>query len=307
MHRILRSIPFRFAATAFGLFLAFSLLSRIALTITSFREIGFGPALFGAFATGFLFDLAAAIFAAAPWLLLGIVMPDSLLRKTWMKWLLAVTAVCYTGILVFITTAEWFFWDEFGARFNFIAVDYLIWTQEVWGNISESYPMSLIIPAIVILAALVVFGLKKFGTFSFTKDSRTSPLHRVIALAILLIAPFLTFKLVSQSAIPSFANQYDTEIAKNGCWSFSLINWRAVFVFLLTSAATAPVVRFLNFSFAPLVGGLRVPPHADAGIAGNKSTYCCQNEEDFHGQDTRPDKYLSKLDFQEDAGFQVGK
>lgn len=220
MHRIFRSIPFRFAATAFGLFLTFSLLSRIALTITSFREIGFGPALLGAFATGFLFDLAAAIFAAAPWLLLGSLMPDSLPKKTWMKWLLAVAAVCYTGILIFITTAEWFFWDEFGARFNFIAVDYLIWTQEVWGNISESYPMALIIPAIVILAALVVFGLKKSGTFSFINDSRTPRLHRVIALAILLIAPFLTFKLVSQSAIPSFANQYDTEVAKNGCWSF---------------------------------------------------------------------------------------
>ena len=218
MNTFLKSIPFRFAGIAFGLFLAFSFLSRIALTITSFREIGFGPALFGAFGNGLLFDLAAGVFAAAPWLLLGMLIPDRLYAKPWAKWLLAALATFYAGILVFITTAEWFFWDEFGARFNFIAVDYLIWTTEVWGNISESYPMGVIIPAIVLLAALVVWSLGKGGAFSF--QPRTALRHRAIALAVLLIVPFLTFKGVSQSAIHTFTNQYDTEIAKNGCWSF---------------------------------------------------------------------------------------
>ena len=37
------------------------------------------------------------------------------------------------------------FWDEFGVRFNFIAVDYLIYTYEVISNINESYPLPLII------------------------------------------------------------------------------------------------------------------------------------------------------------------
>lgn len=218
MNTFLKSIPFRFAGIAFSLFLAFSLLSRIALTITSFREIGFGPALLGAFGNGLLFDLAAGVFAAAPWLLLGLLIPDRLYAKPWAKWLLAALATFYAGILVFITTAEWFFWDEFGARFNFIAVDYLIWTQEVWGNISESYPMVVIIPAIVLLAALVVWSLGKGGAFSF--QPRTTLRHRAAALALFLILPFLTFKAVSQSAIHAFSNQYDTEIAKNGCWSF---------------------------------------------------------------------------------------
>ena len=218
MHRILRSLPFRFATLAFGLFLAFSTLSRLALTIISFSEVGFGPAILGAIATGFCFDVAAGIFAAAPWLLLGILLPDRLYAKTWVKWILAGLAVFYAVLLVFITTAEWFFWEEFSARFNFIAVDYLIWTQEVWGNISESYPMAIIIPAIVLVAALVIWVLKKGGAFAFTPDTRF--LHRGIGLVIFLVLPFLTFKAVSQSSIPPFANQYNTEIAKNGCWSF---------------------------------------------------------------------------------------
>jgi len=37
------------------------------------------------------------------------------------------------------------FWGEFASRFNFIAVDYLIYTQEVIGNIVESYPVGLLL------------------------------------------------------------------------------------------------------------------------------------------------------------------
>ena len=136
MKRLLQSIPFRFAGLAFGLFLSFSLVARLTLTITAASELSFRPAIFGAFAMGFLFDSAAAVFAAIPWLSLGIIMPEKLLRMAWTRYVLAGFAVFYTGILVFITTAEWFFWDEFGARFNFIAVDYLIWTQEV----GETFP-----------------------------------------------------------------------------------------------------------------------------------------------------------------------
>ncbi len=37
--------------------------------------------------------------------------------------------------------AEVLFWNEFGARFNFIAVDYLIYTRETFGNIRQSFPV----------------------------------------------------------------------------------------------------------------------------------------------------------------------
>ncbi len=218
MNQLLRSLPVRFAGIAFACFLVFSLLARIVLVVSSFGEIGLSPALLGAFAIGFLFDLAAGVFAAAPWLLVGVFLPDKFFRNIWVKWVLAALATAYAGILVFITTAEWFFWDEFNARFNFIAVDYLVWTQEVWGNISESYPMGIIIPGIILLAGLIVWAMEKRGLFTF--KPATPFRHRAIAMAAFLIIPFLTFKAVSQSSIHPFANQYDTEIAKNGCWSF---------------------------------------------------------------------------------------
>ena len=37
---------------------------------------------------------------------------------------------------MFEEVAELLFWDEFTSRFNFVAVDYLVYTNEVIGNIS---------------------------------------------------------------------------------------------------------------------------------------------------------------------------
>ena len=220
MRKFLVSSPTRFAFTAFVTFLSFSIITRIALIAKAWNEINVDASLLGAFCIGILFDLASAVFAASPWLLLGILIPKKALQNRWFLGLLTILAVIYSGILIFIGTAEWFFWDEFGARFNFIAVDYLIWTQEVWGNISESYPMAVIIPAILALACLVVLGMKRAGVFHFTRSAPTAKRHRAIALVIMFIVPFLTGALVSQSLIPAFSNQYHAEIAKNGCWSF---------------------------------------------------------------------------------------
>lgn len=55
-------------------------------------------------------------------------------------------------VLLFVAVAEWTFWDEFQARFNFIAVDYLVYTTEVIGNIRESYPVGWILAAVAAVA-----------------------------------------------------------------------------------------------------------------------------------------------------------
>ena len=55
----------------------------------------------------------------------------------------AVTVFMYASFvfaLLFEKTASFVFWDEFSAAFNFIAVDYLVYTNEVIANIYQSYP-----------------------------------------------------------------------------------------------------------------------------------------------------------------------
>jgi hypothetical protein len=68
--------------------------------------------------------------------------------------------ICYLLLLIIITFSffsEVIFFDEFQARFNFIAVDYLIYTQEVIGNIFESYPMPLILSFIALIAISIFY------------------------------------------------------------------------------------------------------------------------------------------------------
>ena len=68
---------------------------------------------------------------------------------------LAIAAVLCA--LLFIAVAEWTFWEEFQARFNFIAVDYLVYTTEVIGNIRESYAVGWLLPGLA-GAALGLFA-----------------------------------------------------------------------------------------------------------------------------------------------------
>ncbi len=58
-------------------------------------------------------------------------------------------------VLIFSCFSEWFFWDEFQTRFNFIAVDYLMYTTEVIGNILESSMGKLF--SVILIASLIFF------------------------------------------------------------------------------------------------------------------------------------------------------
>ena len=64
-------------------------------------------------------------------------------------------------LMLFGGVSEFFFWQEFQNRFNFIAVDYLIYTTEVLKNIQESYPVFLIFAFIGIIAGGITWFFNK--------------------------------------------------------------------------------------------------------------------------------------------------
>jgi phosphoglycerol transferase MdoB-like AlkP superfamily enzyme len=220
MSRLFRSVPSRLAVIAFSLFFLISLLSRLLLLIETRHDVTWDLSIAGAFATGVWFDLASALFAIIPWWLLGVLAPVRWLHSRAGKLLLAGLTAAFTVVMIFITTSEWFFWDEFSARFNFIAVDYLIWTQEVLDNITQSYPMGRIMSAIMIFAAVIVWMMHRKGAFTWVTNGTNSWRDRCVWMVVGLALPSLAVLCVNQSSIPSFTNQYHGELAKNGCWSF---------------------------------------------------------------------------------------
>ena len=63
-------------------------------------------------------------------------------------------------MLLFGAVAEATFWLEFATRFNFIAVDYLLYTHEVIGNIRESYPVPWILTGLALAALAIAFFMR---------------------------------------------------------------------------------------------------------------------------------------------------
>ncbi|MEN9975633.1 MAG: hypothetical protein RLZZ282_1639, partial [Verrucomicrobiota bacterium] len=220
MRSLFRSLPARLALIAYTLFFLLSLISRVALMITARHEVTWDASLAGVFAIGFGYDAATAVFAALPWLLVGSIAPLRLLKSRAGTLLLGGLMTVFLAILIFLTTAEWFFWDEFGARFNFIAVDYLVFTTEVLGNIRESYPIFWILAGIATVAALGVWLMSRVGIITWITNGSTPRKARVLAPLSGVAIAALAVTYLNQSAIPAFANQYHGELAKNGCWSF---------------------------------------------------------------------------------------
>jgi len=139
-----------------------SLLTRIILLIWSWPNLDHNPLyLLGAFLIGFFYDLVVWGFFAIPVALYCWLMKDSWYQKKWQRIPLFVLFFLVTLILVVNVCAEIVFWDEFNVRYNFIAVDYLIYTTEVLGNIWESYNIPLIIGAVVLVVLLLLFLVRK--------------------------------------------------------------------------------------------------------------------------------------------------
>jgi hypothetical protein len=78
--------------------------------------------LLGSFGLGLWYDLLAASYAVVPWFLLTLLLPPALWRSKAARWVVSFLLLLYAVVFLFIGVSEWFFWDEFQVRFNFIAV-----------------------------------------------------------------------------------------------------------------------------------------------------------------------------------------
>ena len=108
-------------------------------------------------AIGFVYDLAAGACAGccrSP--LLAWLWPDGPRSRVPLRGgrlaLAAATFLAWT----FVAASEVVFWNEFATRFNFIAVDYLVYTHEVIGNIRQSYDLRPVFAAIGLVTAVLV-------------------------------------------------------------------------------------------------------------------------------------------------------
>ncbi|MEJ2603967.1 MAG: LTA synthase family protein, partial [Gammaproteobacteria bacterium] len=117
------------------------LVLRLWLIGVTWTELPHGPSLAGAVLLGVFTDLVYAAYFLLPMLLYLTVLPQRWFRHPVQRLVLFLALALTWWFVLFDALSEWHFWDEFGVRFNFIAVDYLVYTTEVVDNIVESYPV----------------------------------------------------------------------------------------------------------------------------------------------------------------------
>jgi len=167
--------------------------------------------LLGGLMRGVLRDIPVAALVALPWLFF-----EWLLIVKWRLRLSIPLFAIFTFTLLFVGVSEVVFWDEFSVRFNFIAVDYLVFTTEVIGNIRESYPVGPIIGALLVVSLLIVWCLRRP-----VSQAASLGFSRRVQLPWLLAVVLVVGLLAARSAAPDFStNAYANELADNGWRSF---------------------------------------------------------------------------------------
>jgi phosphoglycerol transferase MdoB-like AlkP superfamily enzyme len=169
-----------------------------------------------AMATGLLFDLATLGYALLPLALYLILVPRRFATHRWHPWLVRLFFTLFVAVLIFDGCAEYIFFDEFSTRFNFIAVDYLVYTHEVIGNIRESYPLVPIFSAIAAAALGIAWVLRK-ALDTAGKNTFHGTFRRYGALLLLPAVIAYSSVQVSQSNISG--NNFANELAGNGVYN----------------------------------------------------------------------------------------
>jgi phosphoglycerol transferase MdoB-like AlkP superfamily enzyme len=136
-------------------------------------------------------------------------------------WLFTFVIFLYVVLILQNAVSEFFFWNEFGVRYNFIAVDYLVYTTEVIGNIMQSYPVvPLLLGMFIVSAICTYFIVKKSKNYledipTFTEKIKLTAIYFAFFGLALLLIPYLSKKENSQNI---FAN----ELQSNGIYKFYL-------------------------------------------------------------------------------------
>lgn len=200
----------------FVFFIILQTILRLTLVFRVHSDISGVVEFVQTMAIGLWFDVVTAAFVLLPVAFITILLPQKLWQSRATRFVLWFT---FAYALLFDAVAEHLFWTEFTSRFNFIAVDYLVYTTEVIGNISESYPLWWVLPAIGLGAAIIAWIGSNYGSDGAKIGNRFVTFAAMSAIAALLY-------FASNAEQASFNDNIEaTELASNGMYSLFHAFW----------------------------------------------------------------------------------
>lgn len=251
-------------ALACGLYLAVSTLTRAVLAALSVLH-GQAPVklLPEVAAIGALYDAITCLYLFAPFALYLALMPDRWYRSRLHRPLFyGMFAASLFGLL-YLGAVEYFFFDEFNARFDFVAVEYLIYPHEVFVNIWESYPVAWVLAG---AAGITLAGMVWLRPRLCTSLNNSSRLRERLA----PLAGFLMMLAAAHSTVEITTghfsdNRVANELAANGLYSFfsaargSRLDYREYYLTAPQAEAQASVRRLVAQPNARFTAGAPNP------------------------------------------------
>lgn len=200
-------------------YLSVSLLLRIVLFIVFASPEGASAIILpSTLGLGVINDLATLCALLAPLSLYLFAVPGKFHHSLPGRMLLASAAWIGFFAILFLAVAQYYFFKEFNARFNLVAVDYLIYPHEVFENIFESYHVVSIMILVAAYASIMLgvswnaFSKSTVPTQPFAQRARWIGAH-----ALLLT---LLLSLLSTHSLDFSNNRIVNEITADGISSF---------------------------------------------------------------------------------------
>ena len=215
---------FGLVAVVVTLVVMLSFVTRVLLFVKSWPnlELSFLKVT-GIFLIGLFYDIVVASFFSIPILFFCWLMKDSWFQNKWNRILIYLYFSIILLILLINVGGEIAFWDEFSVRYNFIAVDYLIYTNEVFGNIKESYNVPVIFTVICLIIFALLWLFKKSINAAQANSMRFK--NRTLYFFILLLFPLSAYFLVNNKFKNISDNNYVNELAGDGIYEFGAAFW----------------------------------------------------------------------------------
>jgi phosphoglycerol transferase MdoB-like AlkP superfamily enzyme len=220
-------------------------------------------ALLPVFAIGMGYDLVTSLYLCLAFTVYLLLMPERLYRTRWQRSVIWAGMTMALFALCYLAAVEFFFFDEFNARFNYVAVEYLIYPHEVFVNIWQSYPVARALLAAAMVAAAGMWWLRRHVAAAL--DASSTLRSRLAPAAVLLGLAAASYPLIDATSGRVAHNRVADELAANGIYSFfsaaanARLDYLQYYATVDDAEAALRVRRLVEQSNASFVPGARNP------------------------------------------------
>ena len=167
---------------------------------------------------GLINDLIELLYLFAPFSLYLLLMPQRLYNTLPGRFIMGIVSWLVLFGMLYLAAVQFFFFQEFNARFNLVAVDYLIYPHEVFVNIWQSYPVARVLIFMAALSGLVMFFVWPVIKKSMPEKTTFSLRLKISAVHFFLMGIAIIF--FTTHTLDFSGNRVTNELTANGLNSF---------------------------------------------------------------------------------------